>query len=108
MEDGTISRLSNAYSLRQGRRLTSTSEVEELQYVIVILRRKYIKPSHWGGKHFLRTGSLCVQRRNEAERGVALEVALGPLLQHALQLLLDPRVRPGVNVMILIFFSKKR
>jgi hypothetical protein len=36
MEDGTISRISNAYSLRQGRRRPPTSEVEELQFVIVI------------------------------------------------------------------------
>jgi hypothetical protein len=37
MEDGTICRISNAYSLRQGRRLPPISEVEELQFVIVIV-----------------------------------------------------------------------
>jgi hypothetical protein len=43
MEDGTISPISNAYSLRQG-----TSEVEELQFVIVIvIVMKEIKPPHW-------------------------------------------------------------
>jgi hypothetical protein len=35
MEDGPISRISNAYSLRLGRRLPPTSECEELQFVIV-------------------------------------------------------------------------
>jgi hypothetical protein len=35
MEDGTISRISNAYSLRRGRRLPPTSEVNEFQFVIV-------------------------------------------------------------------------
>jgi hypothetical protein len=42
MEDGTKSRLSNAYSLRQGRRLPPTSENKELKFtiVIVMLRRK--------------------------------------------------------------------
>jgi hypothetical protein len=34
--DGTKSRTSNEYSLRQGRRLPPTSEVEELQFVILI------------------------------------------------------------------------
>jgi hypothetical protein len=34
IEDGTISRISNAYSLS---RLPPTSEVEELQFVIVIV-----------------------------------------------------------------------
>jgi hypothetical protein len=37
MEDGTVSRISNAYSLRQGRRQPPTSEVEELQFIIVIV-----------------------------------------------------------------------
>jgi hypothetical protein len=37
MEDGTISRISNPYSLRRGRRQPPTSEVEELQFVIVIV-----------------------------------------------------------------------
>jgi hypothetical protein len=37
MEDGTISRKSNAYSLRRGRRLPPTSEVEELQFVTVMV-----------------------------------------------------------------------
>jgi hypothetical protein len=37
MEDGTISRISNVYSLRQGRRQPPTSEVEELQFVIAIV-----------------------------------------------------------------------
>jgi hypothetical protein len=37
MEDGTISGISNAYSLRQGRRLPPTSEAEELQFVILIV-----------------------------------------------------------------------
>jgi hypothetical protein len=32
-----ISRISNAYSLRRGRRLPPTSEVKELQFVIVIV-----------------------------------------------------------------------
>jgi hypothetical protein len=36
MEDGIISRISNAYKLRQGRKLPSTLEVEELQFVIEI------------------------------------------------------------------------
>jgi hypothetical protein len=36
MEDGTISLISNAYSLRQGRRLLTTSEAEEWQFVFVI------------------------------------------------------------------------
>jgi hypothetical protein len=37
MEDVTISRISNAYSLRRGRRLPSKLEVKELQIVIVIV-----------------------------------------------------------------------
>jgi hypothetical protein len=37
MEDGTISRISNAYSLWQGRRLPPTSEVKELQFVTVMV-----------------------------------------------------------------------
>jgi hypothetical protein len=37
MEDGTISRISNAYSHRRGRRLPPTLEVEVLQFVIVIV-----------------------------------------------------------------------
>jgi hypothetical protein len=37
MEDGTVSPISNAYSLRQGRRQPPTSEVEELQFIIVIV-----------------------------------------------------------------------
>jgi hypothetical protein len=37
MEDGTVSRISNAYSLRGGRRQPPTSEVEELQFIIVIV-----------------------------------------------------------------------
>jgi hypothetical protein len=45
MEDGTISRISNAYSLRRGRRLPPTSEVKELQFVIVIRRRKLNHPT---------------------------------------------------------------
>jgi hypothetical protein len=36
MEDGTISRISNAYSLRRGRRQPPPSEVEEMQFVIVM------------------------------------------------------------------------
>jgi hypothetical protein len=36
MEDGTVSRISNAYSLRRGRRQPPTSEVKELQFIIVI------------------------------------------------------------------------
>jgi hypothetical protein len=36
LEDGTISLISNAYSLRQGRRLLTTSEAEEWQFVFVI------------------------------------------------------------------------
>jgi hypothetical protein len=37
-----VSRISNAYSLRRGRRQPPASEVEELQFVIVIemIRRK--------------------------------------------------------------------
>jgi hypothetical protein len=31
MEDGTVSRISNAYSLRRGRKQPPTSKVEELQ-----------------------------------------------------------------------------
>jgi hypothetical protein len=34
MEDGTVSRISNAYSLRRGRRQPPTYNVEELQFVI--------------------------------------------------------------------------
>jgi hypothetical protein len=37
MEDGTISHISNAYSLGQGRRLPPTSEVKELQSIIVFV-----------------------------------------------------------------------
>jgi hypothetical protein len=37
MEDVTINRISNAYSLRQGRRQPPTLEVEELQFAIVIV-----------------------------------------------------------------------
>jgi hypothetical protein len=37
MEDEIISCISNANSLRQGRRLPPTSEVEEFQLVIVIV-----------------------------------------------------------------------
>jgi hypothetical protein len=37
VEDGTISRISNAYSLRRGRRLPPTSEVKELQFLIAIV-----------------------------------------------------------------------
>jgi hypothetical protein len=37
MEDGTVSRISNAYSLRRRRRQPPTSEVEELQFIIVIV-----------------------------------------------------------------------
>jgi hypothetical protein len=33
MEDGTVSRISNSYSLRQGRRQPPTSEVKELQFI---------------------------------------------------------------------------
>jgi hypothetical protein len=40
MEDGTVSRISNAYSLRQGRRQPPTSEVEELQFIIVIVMQR--------------------------------------------------------------------
>jgi hypothetical protein len=51
MEDGTVNRISNAYSLGQGRRLPPTSEVEELQFVIVIVMgRRKTKPPLWGGK----------------------------------------------------------
>jgi hypothetical protein len=52
MEAGTISRISNAYSLRGGRRLPPTSEVKELQFVIVNVcnAKKKIKPPQWGGK----------------------------------------------------------
>jgi hypothetical protein len=49
--------ISNAYSLRQGRRQSPTSEVKELQFVIVIVNvKKEIKLSHWGGKTFLKPG----------------------------------------------------
>jgi hypothetical protein len=37
LEDGTRSRMNNVYSLRQGRRLPPTPEVEELQFSIVIV-----------------------------------------------------------------------
>jgi hypothetical protein len=37
MEDGAISHISNAYSLRRGRRQPPTLEVEELQLVLVIV-----------------------------------------------------------------------
>jgi hypothetical protein len=37
MEDGTVSHISNAYSLRRGRRQPPTSEVKELQFIIVIV-----------------------------------------------------------------------
>jgi hypothetical protein len=52
MEDGTVSCISIAYSLRQGRRLPPTSEVEELQFVIVgnYSVKKELKPSQWGEK----------------------------------------------------------
>jgi hypothetical protein len=33
----TVSRISNAYSLRRGRRQPPTAEVEELQFIIVIV-----------------------------------------------------------------------
>jgi hypothetical protein len=48
MEDGTIWRISDAYSLRRGRRQPPTSEVKELQFVIVIVCnvKKEIKPPH--------------------------------------------------------------
>jgi hypothetical protein len=36
MEDGTIRHISDAYSLRRGRRQPPTSEAEELQFVIVM------------------------------------------------------------------------
>jgi hypothetical protein len=36
VEDRTISRIINAYSLRQGRRLPTTMEVKELQFVSVM------------------------------------------------------------------------
>jgi hypothetical protein len=50
MEDGTVSRISNAYSLRQGRRQPPTSEVKELQFMIAIVCnvKKEIKPPHSG------------------------------------------------------------
>jgi hypothetical protein len=52
MEDGTVSCISNAYSLRQLRRLPPTSEVEELQYVIACNGnlKKEIKTPHLGEK----------------------------------------------------------
>jgi hypothetical protein len=37
MEDLTVSRISNAYTLRRGKRQPPTSEVEELQCIIVIV-----------------------------------------------------------------------
>jgi hypothetical protein len=37
IEDGTVNRISNAYSLRRRRRQPPTSEVEELQFIIVIV-----------------------------------------------------------------------
>jgi hypothetical protein len=37
IEDGTVSRISNAYSLRRGRRQPPTSEVEESQFIFVIV-----------------------------------------------------------------------
>jgi hypothetical protein len=37
MEDGTISRVCTAYSIRHGRRLPPTLEVKELPFVIVIV-----------------------------------------------------------------------
>jgi hypothetical protein len=40
MEDGTLSRISNAYSLMRGRSLTAILIVEELQFVIVIVMLK--------------------------------------------------------------------
>jgi hypothetical protein len=42
MEDGTISCISNAYSLKQGRRQPPKLEIGELQFAIVIVmwRRK--------------------------------------------------------------------
>jgi hypothetical protein len=36
-EDGTLSRISDAYSIRRENRLPPSSEVEELQFVIVIV-----------------------------------------------------------------------
>jgi hypothetical protein len=44
-----VSRISNAYSLRRGRRRPPTLEVKELQFVIVIV---IVKPLHCGGKLF--------------------------------------------------------
>jgi hypothetical protein len=49
MEDGTISPICNAYSLRRGRRLPPTTEVKKLQFVIVGNVKKEIKPLRWGG-----------------------------------------------------------
>jgi hypothetical protein len=37
MENGNISNINSAYSLRQGRRQPPTSEIKELQFVIVIV-----------------------------------------------------------------------
>jgi hypothetical protein len=46
-EDGNISRISNACSLRQGRSLPPTPEVEELKFVVLIATvKKEIKPPH--------------------------------------------------------------
>jgi hypothetical protein len=47
------SRISNSYSLRQGRRQPTTTLVEELEFLIVIaMYRRKIEPPHWGGKPF--------------------------------------------------------
>jgi hypothetical protein len=49
MEFGTVSRISNAYSLRQGRRQPPTLEVDAM-YNCNCNVKKEIKPPHWGGK----------------------------------------------------------
>jgi hypothetical protein len=52
MEAGTISRIRNTCSLRLGRRLPPTLEVEELQFLVVNTYnvKKEIDTPQWGGK----------------------------------------------------------
>jgi hypothetical protein len=51
MEDGAISRISNAHSLRQGRRLPTNIGSRRIAICSCNCNvKKEIKPPHWGGK----------------------------------------------------------
>jgi hypothetical protein len=50
MEDGTISRISDAYSLWRGRRLHTTNIGSQRIAICNCNVKKEIKPPHWGGK----------------------------------------------------------